>query len=209
MDLYVGLVHACRYCGLLEASLAAHENARRLDPHVRTSVNYTHLALGQYERAIAADAPDDVFGARNYALATLGRRDEVIAICRRMEPTLQGAALELLRAQRACVEGDRDGIQQSTRVLLSSGMRDPEGIYMGVRSLAFLGLHEEALRHFERVVEGGYFCVPNFRHDPWLAGLRAYPGFDALLGRAEALHAEARVAFESSGGPALLGSPSA
>ena len=39
-NLFAGLVHACRYCGLLEASVAAHERARRLDPHVRTSVPY-------------------------------------------------------------------------------------------------------------------------------------------------------------------------
>lgn len=207
VDLYVGLVHACRYCGLLEASLAAHENARRLDPQVKTSVNFTLLAMGQYERSIAADAPGDLFGTRNYALASLGRGEEVLDMCRQMEPTAQGAARELLRAQRASVEGDRGAIVQAMSVLLAAGMRDPEGIYMGVRSLAFLGLHEEALRHLERVVEGGYFCVPNFLQDPWLAGLRAYPGFAAVMDRAEALHVEARRAFESSSGPALLGVP--
>jgi hypothetical protein len=122
-----------------------------------------------------------------------------------MEPRVQGPARELLRAQRASVEGDRGAIVEAMSVLLAASMRDPEGIYMGVRSLAFLGLHEEALRHFERVVEGGYFCVPNFRQDPWLAGLRAHKGFAAIIGRAEALHAEARRAFESSSGPALLG----
>ncbi len=40
-ELFAGLTHACRYAGLLEASLAAHEQARRLDPQVRTSVAYT------------------------------------------------------------------------------------------------------------------------------------------------------------------------
>ena len=205
VDLYVGLVHACRYCGLLEASLAAHQNARRLDPQARTSVNFTHLALGQYERALAADAPGELFGTRNYALATLGRGQEVLEMCREMEPQVQGATRELLRAQRASVEGDRGGILEAMRVLLAGGMRDPEGIYMGVRSLALLGLHDEALRHLERVVEGGYFCVPTFLQDPWLAGLREHRGFQALLLRAEALHAEARLAFETSAGAALLG----
>ena len=205
VDLYVGLVHACRYCGLLEASVAADENARRLDPQAKTSVNFTHLAMGQYERAIATDAPGDLFGTRNYALATLGRGEEVILKCREMEPGVQGAARELLRAQRATVEGDRDAIVEAMNVLLAASMRDPEGIYLGVRSLALLGLHEEALRHFERVVDGGYYCVPNFLQDPWLTGLRAHKGFAAVMGRAEALHAEARRAFEKASGPALLG----
>ena len=33
-ELFAGLVHACRYCGLYEQSLAAHAEARRLDPNV-------------------------------------------------------------------------------------------------------------------------------------------------------------------------------
>ena len=37
-ELYGGLVHSCRYCGLLDASIAAHEHAIRLDPAIRTSV---------------------------------------------------------------------------------------------------------------------------------------------------------------------------
>ena len=205
VDLYVGLVHALRYCGLLEASVAADENARRLDPQVKTSGNFTHLALGQYERAIATDVPGDLFGTRNYALATLGRGEEVVASCRELEPTVQGAARELLRAQRASVEGDRGAIVAAMSVLLAASMRDPEGIYLGVRSLALLGLHDEALRHFERVVDGGYYCVPNFAQDPWLASLRAHPGFDAIMKRARALHEEARRAFEDASGPSLLG----
>ena len=45
-ELYAGLVHACRYCGLLEASVAAHNLARQLDPHVATSVPPTFWMLG-------------------------------------------------------------------------------------------------------------------------------------------------------------------
>ena len=48
-ELFAGLVHACRYCGLFDASLAAHREARRLDPHVGTSVPYTLIFTGDYE----------------------------------------------------------------------------------------------------------------------------------------------------------------
>ncbi len=34
-ELFAGLVHACRYCGLFEQSIAAHAEARRLDPERR------------------------------------------------------------------------------------------------------------------------------------------------------------------------------
>jgi len=40
-DLFAALVPACRYCGLLQHSLAAYERATRLDPNVRTSVEHT------------------------------------------------------------------------------------------------------------------------------------------------------------------------
>jgi hypothetical protein len=122
-----------------------------------------------------------------------------------MEPKVHGAARGLVQIQRASVEGDRDALLEAMSGLVIAGMRDPEGVYVCVRSLAHLGLHDEALRHFERVVDGGYFCVPNFLQDPWLAGLRAHSGFAAVMGRAEDLYDEARRAFESASGPALLG----
>jgi tetratricopeptide (TPR) repeat protein len=37
-ELFKGLVHACRFCGLLDASLAAHREAVRVDPNAETSV---------------------------------------------------------------------------------------------------------------------------------------------------------------------------
>ena len=59
-EIFAGLVHACRYCGLLEASEAAHREARRLDPHISTSVVYTWWARGEMERVLAetSDAAD-------------------------------------------------------------------------------------------------------------------------------------------------------
>jgi hypothetical protein len=47
-EIFTGLVIACRFCGLLDASLAADRHARRLDPTVRTSVMYTHFMLGDW-----------------------------------------------------------------------------------------------------------------------------------------------------------------
>src|SRR6185295_17378384 len=42
-ELFAGLVHACRYAGLFEESIAAHAEARRLDPHITTSFQQTLL----------------------------------------------------------------------------------------------------------------------------------------------------------------------
>jgi TolB-like protein len=51
-ELFAALVHACRYCGQLDASVAAHRKARELDPNARTSVAHTYFALGDFERTL-------------------------------------------------------------------------------------------------------------------------------------------------------------
>ena len=51
-ELFAGLVHACRYCGLYEQSIAAHEEARRLDPNVPTSLEQTLLMTGDIDRLL-------------------------------------------------------------------------------------------------------------------------------------------------------------
>ena len=54
---FAGLVHACRYAGLLDASVAAHEEARRLDPTIQTSVLNTYALQNDWERIVReADA---------------------------------------------------------------------------------------------------------------------------------------------------------
>jgi hypothetical protein len=50
-ELYAALVSLCRYCGLQQASVAAHERARRLDGHVATSLMHTLIMMGDYARA--------------------------------------------------------------------------------------------------------------------------------------------------------------
>jgi non-specific serine/threonine protein kinase len=54
-ELYAGLVHACRYCGVLDASIAADAHARRLDPGLQTTVAHSYFLQGNYEAAIARD----------------------------------------------------------------------------------------------------------------------------------------------------------
>ena len=114
-DLLAGLVHVCRYCGLLDASLRAHEHAYRLDPTVRTSVCHTHFLRGDYERAL--DASKEVLGFIGpLALLALGRRQEAIALARSMEQTgtpLRYRATGLLDGARSGRRGSRRGIDDS------------------------------------------------------------------------------------------------
>ena len=56
-ELFAGLVHTCRYCGLYEESIAAHAEARRLDPNISTSFEQTVLMTDDLERLLAVELP--------------------------------------------------------------------------------------------------------------------------------------------------------
>ena len=78
-EIFAGLVHACRYCGLLDASEAAHREARRLDPHISTSVVYTWWARGGDGADPRGDVGRHGLRAPHHGARALGRRTEAIA----------------------------------------------------------------------------------------------------------------------------------
>ena len=107
---FAGLVHACRYCGLLEASVAAHEHAKRLDPTVRTSVAFTHLAAGDWVRAQGAEN-NDIHG-EVMSLAMQGRTADAIAACKRRLARETFPVFQFYgRALLADLEGDRSALR--------------------------------------------------------------------------------------------------
>jgi hypothetical protein len=204
-ELYAGLVQACRFGGLLEASLAADRRARRLDPRIRTSVSYTHWMLGDYQRAIEFDHDDPQY-MQLYALPMLGREAEALAFMDRLEsgpmPAMVYRELKLLRSAIHERPLERLAGEES---LLGRGFRDPEGFYFVMRNAARVGLPEVATRLLDYVVSQGYHCARAMRSDPWLERLRGRPDFEALLARAEDGRRNAAAAFRAGGGDALLG----
>jgi serine/threonine protein kinase/tetratricopeptide (TPR) repeat protein len=203
-ELFAGLVQACRYCGLLDASVAAYEHARRLEPLARTSVAHSYFALGDYERAIAAthDEPLDT-----YALAALGRTSEAIARARELEeaslPTLYRS---YVRGLRCLFEGNRTEAAEAFAIVTGrSPVRDPCALYYLGRIMAYLGDSTRALDYLGRAVKGGFFCFPWMTRDPWVDSLRHLPAFRRLLDDCESRHRQALDAFVRAGGDRLLG----
>jgi serine/threonine protein kinase/tetratricopeptide (TPR) repeat protein len=204
-ELYAGLVHACRYCGLLEASVAAHERARELDPQIATSVAPTYWMLGDNERAI------DGFSGFFVGLpqVMLGRDAEAMAAARASAATLRDPLTQSYqRLLPLLLEGR---LEECGRLLdeLAPRNPDPESVFHIARTYARLGAVQPALAQFDRAVDMGFLVPQWFARDPWLEPLADQPRFRAALARAERRHADAARKFRDAGGERLLGLPRA
>ena len=210
-ELFAGLVHACRYCGLNEQSIAAHAEARRLDPNVPTSLHQTLLMIGDLDRLLAGGAPrmdagaDD--GIRVIALGLAGRRDEARARLLEMNkmsriPLFQAWMEYLL----AWLEGRREDMFLRTAEFSGFKIRkDPEAMFQEGWLLCDFGAHAEGLEYIQGAVAAGYYPVRTLKDRPQFDAIRDAPAFRALLQQAESGRQQALAAFVDAGGERLLG----
>jgi serine/threonine protein kinase len=168
-ELFTGLTQACRYCGLLEASLAAHEQARRLDPQVRTSVAHTHFMLGEYSAVAADSSGGDHLGVLPLALSHMGQeRDAVEHLRKNLReelplPVIRSIGTSIL----ALLEGRYEDSVHESEVFIRS-CRDPESFYYFARQFAFMGKHARAVELLNEALRRGYVCFPTMARDSWL-----------------------------------------
>jgi TolB-like protein/tetratricopeptide (TPR) repeat protein len=206
-ELYAGLVHACRYTGLLEASMAAYQRGRRLDPALQTSVSHTYFMLGEFERAIELDRDDPPY-LSVMALLQLGRTADAAALCvkARGRSTANDHLLLILDVLSGIVERDPKRVRTTIESLLSyPGFTDPEGLYYYAHDAAGVGELEWALDMLGRAVDSGLHCPHALEASPGLHFVRQEPGFAPILERARAGHTAAVEAFAREDGYQLLG----
>jgi tetratricopeptide (TPR) repeat protein len=201
-DLFAGLVHACRYCGLLRASVAAFEQARRLDPRIPSSVAVTFFMLGEYERVLEF-AVEGIPYIRNAALVMLGKPEEALESLSTIDDRIASLMISFTSSLRLLLTGKPVESVEAMRLLRE--IRDPEARYFVGRHFAHAGDHEGALHALEWAVDNGFLCAPAMARDPWLDPIRGLPEFSAIVRRAEARHRDAVVAFLSAEGDRLLG----
>ena len=200
-ELYAGLVHACRYCGLLDASVAADAQARRLDPQIATSVAQTYWMLGEYEKAV------DGFGHGFFdglPLVSLGRHEEALAASERASAVIHDATtLEYQRILPLLLTGMH---QECLDLLDALAPRnpDPESMFHVARTYARLGAIHAGAAQFARAVDSGFFCAATFERDAWLDSLREHPDFVSALARARLRQTGAAEKFRDVGGDRLL-----
>ena len=155
-ELYAGLLHACRYVGLLDASIAAHQRATRLDPAIRTSIAHSFFMSGDFERAIELDVDDPPY-LTPLALHALGRSDEALDLCRSArERSPANEQLKLLvNAIGSVLEGDTE----EGRIAVDAAALGQH--LLGSRGAVLLGARAGRLgrlRHRAR------FALPGCRH---------------------------------------------
>ncbi|HUP62479.1 MAG TPA: FlgO family outer membrane protein [Thermoanaerobaculia bacterium] len=202
---FAGLVTVFRFCGLLEASAAAHEQARQLDPNVSTSAAHTYWMLGRYDEALAAVDPERDMGDASMILESMGRLDEAIAVYGDRRARLEGSNPALMSFFNAFTAA----LQRRNEVAVSlfsqhHDFPDPEGLFYMARALVRCNDHEAGLDRLDRAERGGFFCYPFFASDAWLDPLRADPRFVEILRRAAARTREAQRAFEEHAGSRVL-----
>jgi eukaryotic-like serine/threonine-protein kinase len=212
-ELFAGLVHACRYCGLYEQSIAAHAEARRLDPNVTTSVEQTLLMAGDVDAMLAMQAPKLIAGAddgiRVIALGLAGRRDEARV---RLAAMRESSRIPLFVGWMDYIAAWLDGSARNvSEEIERAGLGvlkiqdDPEAIFQEGWMSCDVGQHARGLADLERAVAKGYFVAPTLTRWPQFDALRGEPRFQALLASAEAGRARALQAFRDAGGERLLG----
>ena len=204
-ELWAGLVPACRFLGLYEASIAAHERARALDSKIQTSVEFTYMSVSDFDRALEVAPPPAHLLA---AMAMSVRGDEAGAITLledALEQEFQPLRDVYVGAPLAALTGRSDEAEHKLRRIFERGVRDPESIFIFARTAARAGAVDLALDMIEDIAERGLNAVGPLKLDPWFETLRREPRFQAALARAEEGRRAASVVFHEAGGRRLLG----
>ena len=210
-ELFAGLVHACRYCGLFDQSLAAHAEARRLDPNVETGFEQTLLMVGDVDRLVAAQAPRVIAGAddgiRVMGLGFAGRLDEARERLFAMRETSRLPAFQLwIGHLMSWIDRRREDLLAGTSALGTLKISaDPEALFGEGWMLCDVGEYEAGLDYLRRAVANGYFVAPTLSRSRQFDALRDKPAFQELVASAEAGRQRALAAFREAGGERLVG----
>jgi tetratricopeptide (TPR) repeat protein len=211
-ELFAGLVHACRYCGLYDHSIAAHAEAKRLDPNIPTSFDQTLLLAGQVDRLLARETPAVVAGAddgiRVIALGLRGDRDEARKRLMAMrQPSRIATFQSWIDYLLVWLDGRADEMidRRLTVTRTLKIQNDPEAIFQEGWLLCDVGAYAAGLGCLRQAIDKGYFASPTLKGWRQFDALRGRPEFETLVADADAGRARALAAFHEAGGERLLG----
>jgi eukaryotic-like serine/threonine-protein kinase len=209
-ELFAGLVHACRYCGLFDQSIAADAEARRLDPNTPTSIDQTLMMTGDVDRLLRAEPPmgggaDE--GIRVIGLGMAERRDEAR---RKLIEMRNLSRIPIFQSWTEYLMAWLDRRATDMNILRSAFStlkirEDPEAIFQEGWMMCDVGQYEMGLEHLQRAVDKGYYVTLTLTGASQFEPLKDNPAFQSLLAQAEAGRLKALAAFREAGGERLLG----
>jgi non-specific serine/threonine protein kinase len=211
-ELFAGLVHACRYCGLFEQAIQAHAEARRLDPNAPTTIEQTILMTGDVDRLLA-------LGPRSYnpgggdqgikviGLGLAGRRDEARDVLTTMT---QMARIQTFHTWTNYLQAwiDRrvpDMLAAQSSLSELKIMNDPEALFQIGTLFCDVGEFEAGLQYVQRAIARGYYVAHTLERRTQFDAVRDGPEFRAMLAAAHEGRARSLAAFRDAGGERLLG----
>jgi serine/threonine protein kinase/tetratricopeptide (TPR) repeat protein len=212
-ELFAGLVHACRYCGLFEHSIAAHDEAKRLDPNVPTSVEQTVMMTGDLDRLLGLElqprSPGADQGIKIIGLGLAGQRDRARHLVDAIAPSSQVRVLQTWKSYLyAWLDYRLDDMRAGDAALRTLKiMEDPEAIFQRGWLLCDVGDFETGVEELQLAVSKGYCVAHTLANRPQFNSIRHEPAFRAVLAQAEEGRRKALTAFRGAGGERLLGGP--
>jgi serine/threonine protein kinase/tetratricopeptide (TPR) repeat protein len=211
-ELFAGLVHACRYCGLFEQAIDAHAEARRLDPNVPTTIEQTLMLSGDLDRLLeleprVGNPGGGDYGIKIIGLGLAGRRDEARAVLSTMNLMARIPTFHVWTSYLHAWLDRRIPEMLEVRKALSSlkVMDDPEAIFQEGLLLCDVGELELGLDHLRRAVNKGYYVAPVLEVRPQFEAIRDQAAFQAVLATAREGRDAALASFGDAGGERLLG----
>jgi eukaryotic-like serine/threonine-protein kinase len=211
-ELFAGLVHALRYCGLFDEATAANAEARRLDPNVPTSIEQTILMTGDLERLLALgprtfNPGGGDQGIKVIGLGLAGRRDDARDMLLNMT---QMARIQTFHTWTAFLQAwiDRriaDMLARHASLSSLKIMSDPEALFQIGSLLCDVGEFEAGLDYVRRAIAKGYYVAPTLDVRTQFDPVRQQPAFQAIVAAAQEGRMRARAAFRDAGGERLLG----
>ena len=199
---FAGLVHALRFCGMLDESVAASARAAAIDPTTITSVPHTHFLRCDYHAAI------DTYGQTRYYLdaaawAALGDAARAIALLRerlaasQLSPLIAG----LMRSLLMTLEQRRDEAMATMQALPIE--REPEVIFYLARHLGLLNAPGECVRMLQHARGEGFTASYTLDHDSAFTAVQRHAGFRKEVAEARRVEAETRRAVDAASGGRL------
>ena len=203
-EIFAALISPLRYCGLLEASVAAYTRAVALEPTIRTSIVHTWFLQRDHKRVAATRLEDNPYIVA-LSMAETGRGNDAVAALRALEDKTKTRMRDFMMAARTMIEGDAAGSIDAVERIVHSAFGDPEGLLYLTRHLARLNREAEALQLFERAIGGGICCYPAISSDPWLDPIRSRPEFESLMAKAAQQYTLASQEYARLEGSRILG----